>query len=416
MATKPIIKNITPFDAKSGTRITAVYSGNIPYYNRVVIQDANTLQTVYARTIQTSAYEHYLDPSYKGSLVEDGDVGYALINGRRYTVTIQFFGRNISEDVGIVSDKLSFLTRTTPSFGFEGLESGDTIESASLLLQIDYKQNEYEKLLNYKFMIYNDLKGLLQETEIYYDTTSLTYSFKGLENEKTYYVRAIGTTVNGIELDTGYVQIWVYYDNPSVYSRMYVENNPKTSGMEYHTNLSLIEAEEDDYEYMDGWINLVGRTLVYSQGYNIEGDATWFIRGKEMNFYGDVLICENENYAFRLTSIATENGHYRYKLIVPNGLNNYILYSQELTIAYTDILNIWIRRINNVYTLKVFYEAVDERGDYYFMADAPSDATNFAIYINVDETPGYVVLKDNQKIFYQSTEPDKALSGNVWIE
>ena len=120
MATKPIIKPITPFDASIGYRITATYSGNMPYYNRVEIQDAITQVVVYARTIQSSEYAHTLDPSYTGTVVAPGDVGYSLINGRRYTATIQCFGQTLS-DAGLVSDKAIFLTRTTPQFYFDDL-------------------------------------------------------------------------------------------------------------------------------------------------------------------------------------------------------------------------------------------------------------------------------------------------------
>lgn len=420
MATKPILKPITPFDAVDGTRLTAVYSGVQPLSNRVVIQDANTLDVVYSRTIETRAFEHYVDPDYRGIVVKPGDVGYSLINGRRYTATIQFFSGNLGE-TSLASDKISFLTRSTPLFYFDGINDGDTIGSASLILTLIYQQNEYEKLLNFRFYIYNNLKEELDKSEIMYDTTHMTHTFKGLENTEQYYIRAEGTTVNGMALDTGYISIYVWYENPKVYERMYVECDPGTSGMEYFTNFKLIESDEDpaSFTYEDGWIDLVGKTLTYSTNFKIEGDATWFIRAKNMDREGDVMVCYNDTQAFRLTSIMTENGGYRYKLIVPNDAYNYVLYSEEFFIAFSDIMNIWVRRINNVYTLKVFQEEVDMRGNYFFMVDAPDDDPDLAkydIYIDLEETPGIKVIKDNQVIFYQNEEPDDPDKGNVWVD
>lgn len=416
--TKPIIKPITPFDATDGVRLTAIYNGDQPYYNRVIIQDANTLTTVYARTVSTRAAEHYVNPDYTGSVVATGDVGYALINGRRYVATIQFYDRNL--DAGAVSDKASFLTRTTPIFYFDGLNSGDTVNNASLQLDLIYEQNEYEKLLNFRFYIYDNMKELLQQTEIIYDTTAMSYTFRGLENTKTYYVRAEGTTVNGIPLDTGYIEVYIWYENPSVYARMYVENNPSTSGMEYFTNFRLIESDEDpdSFEYDDGWIDIIGKKLTYSSNFKIEGDATWFIRAKNMDRVGDILVCYNDTQSFRLTSIRSENGGYRYKLIVPNEAYNYILYSEEFMVGYSDIINVWIRRINNVYTLKVFEELIDEQGNYYFMEEEPTDSgemDKFDIWIDLPEHPGITVLKDDQVVFCQANEPDEPEDGNLWI-
>ena len=53
------------------------------------------------------------------------------------------------------------------------------------------------------------------------DDYDISYTYKGLDNNTVYYVRCIGVTVNGMELDTGYVEITVKFENPNTYARIY---------------------------------------------------------------------------------------------------------------------------------------------------------------------------------------------------
>lgn len=424
MAVKPIIKPIKPFDVADGYRIQAQYAGAMPYYNRVIVQDANTLVTVYDRTIASSEYAHYIDPSYTGSAVAEGDTGYSLINGRRYSVSIQFIGRNKSSELGLVSDKVSFLTRTSPSFYFEGLEEGETIDTASIGLNLVYKQKESEALLNFRFELYDNNKQLLQVTDIFYDTTNTSYVFKGLENVTEYYVRAVGTTANGIPLDTGYVEFFVQYENPAVYARMYVENNPLTSEMNYRTNFVIIEADEgEDFEYEDGtWIHLEdGLTVTYSRGFEIEGDATWFIRCRDVDYEQVIMRCWNDNYEFYLEGIRDTDQRLRFRLVVPNGAGqNYILYSESIFIDWQDICNIWIRRINNIYELKLFVEYVPYVvGNYYLTEYDPEPQRTFLVnqdkWITMEQVPPKEIPEAEVVIKTQADEPEDAEEWNIWI-
>ena len=41
---------------------------------------------------------------------------------------------------------------------------------------------------------------------------NICYTYKGLDNNTFYYIRCMGATVNGMELDTGYVEIHIKYE------------------------------------------------------------------------------------------------------------------------------------------------------------------------------------------------------------
>ena len=421
MAIKPVIKPITPFDARLGTTIKAVYSGNMPYYNRVIVQDATTLTVVYDRTIGTRDYSHTLDPSYKGSAVATGDVGYALINGRRYTATIQFFGASLS-DPFLVSDKISFLTRSTPQFYFDGVTDGMIIDIASIGLDLVYAQAETEMLVSYQFMIYDNNKKLLQETDIKYDLSDMTYTFKGLSNLTSYYVRALGMTKNGISLDTGYWEIRTQYQNPSVYARMFVSNDINTSENEYWTNFIMIDADSDEgYYYEDGWIYLNnGQNVTYSKGFRIEGDATWFIRAKDMDYERVFLeVYDATGDGFYLEGIRDINRTLRFRLVVPGSVSNYMLYSQRMDIDWPDIVNIWVRRINNIYQLVVFVEKVKVGIENLFLEIPEPSTTGMALtkqdlWINSDIN--VEISSNNVQVTYQKLEPTNPVPYEIWIE
>ena len=421
MAIKPVIKPITPFDANLGTTIKATYSGNMPYYNRVIVQDAVTLTVVYDRTIGTSDYSHFLDPSYTGTAVATGDVGYALINGRRYTATIQFFGRTLS-DPYMVSDKASFLTRTTPHFFFDGVTDGMVIDTASIGLDLVYAQAETEMLVSYQFMIYDNNQKLLQATDIKYDLTDMTYTFKGLDNLTSYYVRALGMTKNGISLDTGFWEIRTQYQNPAVYARMFVSNDATTSENEYWTNFILIEADEDSgYYYEDGWIYLdKGQNVRYSKGFRIEDNATWFLRVKDVDYPRTLMEVKDVNGdGFYLEGIRDINNTLRFRLVVPGSVSNYMLYSQRVNIDWPDIVNIWIRRINNVYQLVVYVEKVSVDVENLYLEQAEPSTTGMAMNkqdLWIDSDMNVEVSNNNVLVTYQKLEPTNPVPYEIWIE
>ena len=51
----------------------------------------------------------------------------------------------------------------------------------------------------------------------------------------------------------------------------------------------------------------------------------------------------------------------RFRLLVPNGTANYLLYSDRLTFAQEDLLTIAVKRKNNLYQLNVTQQSGGER-------------------------------------------------------
>lgn len=241
---KPIIKTIQAYDARQAKTIEFVYSGNMAYNNTMVIYDAETQRKVYDDTYPT---EHWrLDHVIPGGILQ---------NDHKYAVTVQVIDMN--GQASAVSDKYYFWTISAPTFKLLDLDPDidNKVYNSSLTLNVQYTQDFLETLSWIKFHLYNDHKQPLQETNEDY-TRKLTYTFKALENNATYFVRATGFTTRGLTLDTGYVKISIHYQNPTAYTRVQAEVDERTGFVNYSSNLVVISPTRNNYNYSEGHIDL----------------------------------------------------------------------------------------------------------------------------------------------------------------
>lgn len=392
---KPIINKITPFDASIGGLITMYYNGELPYKNRIVIYNADTLESVYDRTITNYNLEHAIPAN-------------TLKNGIKYAVQGQVFDSqgNASE----LSDKGYFWTFTTPLFYFSNIHNDDVINKASFFVNLNYTQNEYEKISEYRFYLYDDAKNILLESETYYNSNNFNYAFKALNDDRIYYVRARGITVNGFELDTGYIKVFVNYENPKEYKYIFAKCNDNNSIVTYQTNFVVINASgNEQYEYEDSFIDLIEKTLVYDEGFIVSGDFTMTIRMKMYGANSTLLKCSNSTCGFTITTPMDDKKYVRFKLTAPNGICNYILYSEPILYNVLDIVTLHIRRINNIYQLFCFVENKDSlRYTTWFGQQDPVTASGLTEYdVWIDNTNDGVVRidKDHVNVFLQNYEP-----------
>lgn len=398
---KPIINKITSVDALKDYIVTMTYNGNQPYSNRIIVYDGDTLGIVFDETIESFLLKHTIPAN-------------TLVNGKKYAVQVQFF--DIDGVASALSDKYYFWTLETPLFYFEGINNEDVIKSASLEVKVHYSQPNWEDVKSYKFSIYDETKVLLSESDVLYYSGTISYVYRAMDNNTTYYIRCTGITDRGIELDTGYIKIFVSYENPNLYSRIYSECNEYNGMVKYYTNLILIEPDEDNYDYEDGFINLLDKTLTYSNNFLVSGDFTMSIKCKDVCREATLLKCSNENSGFTLSSIFADDGSLMYKLIVPNGICNYVLYSNKIQVETDDLVTIHIRRISNVYMLKVFTEVGGGIREYnlWLGESRPYGAINYDVWID-NGTGSVKVDKDNVTVFCQEEIPEDVTGNEMWI-
>lgn len=406
---KPNIVRMSPVDSTKDFVISMTYSGTLPYSNRIILYDATTLAVLYDNTIENLNYS-----------IEQTVPANTLTNGKKYAVQGQVF--DINGKASALSDKMYFWCLATPSFYFDGINNEQIIDTASIYANLVYEQSDWEDIGEYRFYLYDEVKQLLVESETFYGTDHLTYAYRGLSDDKFYYIRAVGTTVNGIQMDTGYIKIFINYENPEDYKLIYAECNEQNSMVTYQTNFVVINPSDTtaEYEYENGWINLIDKTLTYDKDFIVNGDFTMSIRGKDMYRNATILKCSNDTMGFTLSSYIYDDGSMRYKLLVPNGLCNYILYSEPIMLEEQDIVTIHIRRINNIYQIECFVEwgEVENHNMWFGESQPPlSQLDNYDVWINIDGANTVTVDKNDVTIFYQKDEPSLLVENDydIWI-
>lgn len=407
---KPSVIRIKPVDATKDFKVTMSYSGTLPYSNKIVIYDATTLSVLYDNTTENLNYS-----------IEQTVPANTLTNGKKYAIQGQVF--DINGNASALSDKVYFWCLATPSFYFKDINDGEIFDTASIYANLIYEQSDWEDIGEYRFYLYDEVKQELLQSETFYGTDHLTYAYRGLTDDKFYYIRAVGTTVNGIDLDTGYVKIFVNYENPEDYKLIYAECNEQNSMVTYQTNFVVINPSDTttQYEYENGWINLLGKTLAYDKDFEFSCDFKLSIRMKDVYRNTTVLKCSNGLNEFSLQSYIYDDDSMRYKLLVSNGLCNYVLYSDPIYPDYYDIVTVHIRRINNLYDLKCFVEFGEnnEPQNMWFSETQPplSQVDNYDIWINVDGANAVRIDKNDVNIFYQKDEPILLIENDydIWI-
>ncbi len=404
---KPVINYIFPFDATSNKKITFTYSGDLPYYNRLVIYRADTLETIYDVT------------SYSRVLYCTLPAG-TCSNGYKYAASIQCLDSN--SVASTMSDKVYFWCLAQPSFYFSNVVDQQVITTSSFYAQLFYAQAQGEQLSQFQFYIYDSTRVLLSESQVFYHTDDLSYSYQGLQDDTIYYIRAKGLTQYGTELDTGYIEIDVdtSYDN-SEFNNINAVCDENTSIVTYYTNFTIVNSDEDsdNYRYDDSYIDLNGEELNYSTGLSVSGDFLLCIRIKEYYDSATLLTVSDESYGFTLSSYVYDDQYMRFKLTVPNGLTPYILYSDPYFPTATTIFTIYIKRINDIYQLYVYVSEAETEADMHFGTNEPdaSVADNYDVWINNENEPTVEVLKDNVNRFIMDDEP-VVLAENlydIWI-
>lgn len=339
---KPYIQKILPFDANKDHEIVLSWTGSRSHANRIIISDYETNSVIFDDMTSSFALKHTIP-------------AHTLTNGKKYTIQAQTY--DIENKPSALSDKVLFFVFKTPDFYFKDLPENNLIANSTFTANIHYYSDDWEDISKYVFYLYDASKKQLLESKELTDGLNINYSYRGLDNNTVYYIRCIGITVNGMELDTGYIEITVKFENQNQYARLYATPIPKQGCIQVATNLIIIQYNgTDNFDYIDGMIDLRNKTLYYDKGFLIKDDFTVLIRGMNLWQTAEIFKMSNGDLDLTLTSRIYDEEKLRFKLTVPNGVSNYIIYSDEQVFTNTDMVTVAIRRKNNVYLLKVFIE------------------------------------------------------------
>jgi len=400
---KPYIQKILPFDANKDREISLSWTGNRSQANRIIISDYETNTVIFDDTVSSFALKHTIP-------------AHTLTNGKKYVIQAQTY--DVENNASALSDKVLFFVFETPDFYFKDLPENNAINNSTFTANIYYYSADWEDIGKYVFYLYDSAKKQLLQSNELTDDFNINYTYRGLDNNTVYYIRCVGVTVNGMELDTGYVEITVKFENPNQYARLYATPVPKQGCVQAATNIIIIQYNgTDSFEYIDGMIDLRGKTLYYDKGFLIKDDFTVLIRGINLWQTAEIFKMSNGESGLTLSSRIYDEGKLRFKLTVPNGISNYILYSDEQVFTNTDMVTVAIRRKNNIYQIKVLIEPgnVKEGNMWYGTLRPPRQLMDDNdVWIDTSGDTA-VVHKDNYTAFLGKNEPFVAILNDLWL-
>ena len=315
--------------------------------NRMRVYKSEDRSLVYDETVESMKLYHSIPAN-------------RLTNGICYNAEIQIIDSTGAESP--FSNQIVFYCYTTPSWNFTNLVQNQIITNSSFQAQVSYSQLEGEKLNSYQFILYDGLSNEIFSTPKRYDTTNLSYSISNLSDDKAYFLRATGETLNGMVLDTGLIGFTVSYIQPAMFALVHLDNVYDEGYIKITSNIITIEgkATPDPPKYIDDKkIDLTedGSSVIFDEGFTIQNDFT--LKSYLENLTQNTTVIELSNGKNRITidyrfgSFDGEEEKSYFELRSYAGEENYYLMSNTINKPNsTDRIFLFIRRINNVYEIK----------------------------------------------------------------
>lgn len=254
---------IPPIDTAIGGTIRFSWNGNQVFRNQCIIKSMETGETVYDNTTDSFKYEHPIDLSLS-----------TMENGNQYIAYIIVFDKDGTPSE-LQSIGTPFYCFSTPTFQFTNITDGQIIRNSTFRVNCQYAQSEGELLDSWSIVLYDHSKMELSSTGVVYETEDLSYLTPMLNNKTTYYLRAIGKTVHGILVDTGYLEISVTYDISSLFSLIELTNLPDIGAIQLRSNIIASEGHTGKTPVFLGgeFIDLRDDYVKYTEGFILGEEA-----------------------------------------------------------------------------------------------------------------------------------------------
>lgn len=353
MLTTPILYSQAAFDATQAHTFTFnVVGGEQVTQNKLVITNQSTSEIVYQAVQTTYKFEHILPAN-------------TLINGVYYSAYIVTY--NANGTASAQSNSIQFYCYSTPSFAFSNLPINNIITNSSYNFQVTYNQAEGELLNSYSFTLYDAQRIQIATSGVQYvgsttaSPTIISYQFTGFIDKTSYYIRVIGQTAQGAQVDTGLIAISVLYTVPSLFSIIELSNNCSGGYVLVKSNLIEIGAKSNPTPpiYIDNNTAVddrdSGRYVQWDSGFELSDNFTASLWGRAFNENSNIITMTDDlgnNIIIRYRT--NENNTVYADATVTNGDVIYYIYSDAIaTPTTTDKIQFWLRRIDYQYTIKL---------------------------------------------------------------
>lgn len=359
--TKPILNTPPAFDATKAYTFTFVAQGGDQVVgNTLTIINQETGASVYSNTVTSFVLEHTVPAGI-------------LINGTYYSAYIAT--RNAAGNTSPQSDAVQFYCYTTPSFYLENMPTGNIVQNSQFAFSTLYNQAEQEPLQSYVYNLYDAQQVLISTSGTRYvgDTQTLplhlTYTFSGLQNNTVYYIQVIGSTKYNTQLQTTLTRFVVQYSTPSVFTALQLSNNCVEGYISIRSNLVVIKGESSTGQpiYVDGNTAVDTRgnkgSVGWYEGFALTDDFTASAWGRDFATDGSDIInlTSKIGETFTVKLVKNKAGKiYAIGSLAASGFTYYIYTDAIDAPASTDKVQIWIRRIGNLYDVQL--HKIEEEG------------------------------------------------------
>lgn len=358
--TTPILYSIPAFDAtKEQTFTFASISGSQVVANTLTIKNNATLDTVYSETQTTFKFEHILPAG-------------TLSNGTYYQAALTT--KDAQGNESNPSTPIQFYCYAQPSFAISNMPAGNVVANSSYAFEVTYNQIQGEVLNAYVFNLYSASGALISTSGTLYNTSTtlpltVSYLFSGFEDKASYSVEVTGVTANGTQITTGRINFTTSYTSPDTFSFLFLTNNCKGGYVTIESNVIGIDAETnpDPPIYIDNKeINLRddGAYVSWTDGYQINGNWTMRIWGRNFRPNKEIFRFSNINGDIIAIIYCEDDKDKKswFEMRAVHGVNvwGYTTESVHINTPETiEQLCCWLRRVDNLYELKIENRGVE---------------------------------------------------------
>lgn len=351
--TKPILYSQSAFDATQAHAFTFnVVGGDQVVANKLVITNQSTSQIVYQQKQTTYRFENTVPAN-------------TLINGVYYSAYVITY--NSLNQESTQSASIQFYCYSTPSWTFNNIPSSGTINNSSYNFSVTYNQSQGERLSSYSIILYDDERTQISTSGVKYlspsaPPTIVEYQFDGFDNQSVYYIRAIGTTVDGMLIDTDYVRLFIDYTVPEIFSAIGLINNCDGGYITVKSNLIGIDGKSQpsppiygpDGSTVDATAS--GSYVKWDEGFVVDGDFTASLWGTLFNTGAEIIHMNDasgDNYLSVIYKQSSSDLFYLDMTVVQDGETYNVQSETESIWAPFANQQIWIRKVGSTYTIEL---------------------------------------------------------------
>lgn len=262
-------------DATKEFKITYSWDGNNA-------QQIGNIVYIYENETNRLVYKEQFDNYYKQECIIPKDT---LSNGKLYKVSIAVI---TNSGTSKTSEPMLFYCYTTPTFEFSNLEEEQIIQNDTYKFELSYQQPEGEELEEFYVTLYASDQSIIYTSKPNYDTTDLTITISGLNNNTQYYIKAFGQTLTGMSIESKSIHFTVRYLQPAIYNLVELTNNYNGGYITIKSNIVSLRGrvyqngEEIDATYInDEYVDVTDatKTLKFEENYSLADNFTLMLKG-----------------------------------------------------------------------------------------------------------------------------------------